>query len=157
MKRLRTAALELAHPSLPDAGSGHRSQAQLGQRGAEVQPGASDDDRPSAFHEQTVDLGVRELRVLADAEGRVDREKRQQSMFELGSLRRAGGPGQDLEPVVDLQRIGRDGHGILPQALQPLRKRDRDRGLADPGGPEQRDHLRPRHSCASIVQPRLRN
>ena len=64
----RTAALELGHPALAHALGRGGPQAQLGQRGAQVEAGAADDDRPPPGRQQAVDLGVRELGVLAGAE-----------------------------------------------------------------------------------------
>ena len=55
-----------------------------------------------------------ELRVLAGAEGGVNREKGQQPVLELGPFPGAGGTGEDLEARVNLQGIGRYRAGFSP-------------------------------------------
>ena len=64
MQRGRAALGELGLPALARAGRRGRAQIELGQRGAQVQPGAADDDRAPAGGEQAVDLGVGQLGVL---------------------------------------------------------------------------------------------
>ena len=88
VQRLRAAALELGVPALAHARRRRRAQRELGQRGAQVEAGAADDDRRRAGGEQLVDLGVRERGVLGDAEARVDRQERDQPVLELALLRR---------------------------------------------------------------------
>ena len=51
-------------------------------------------------------------------------------------------PREDLEAFVDLQRVGGDGDGPLIARAQPVGERDRDLGLADGGGAEDREHAR---------------
>ena len=46
-------------------------------------------------------------------------------------------PREDLEPPVDLQRVGGDGDRPLTAGAQPVGERDRDLGLADGGGAEE--------------------
>ncbi len=91
--------------------------------------------------EQPVDLGVRELGVLANAEARVERQERDEAVLELGALGRGGDAGERLQTRVHLQRVRGHGHRVLPGRPQPLGERDRDRGLADAGGAEEREHL----------------
>ena len=91
--------------------------------------------------EQPVDLGVRELGVLPRAEGRVERQERHQAMLQLRALRRRRHAGERLEARVHLQRVGGHGDRVLTAGAQQLGQRDRDRGLADAGGSEQRDQL----------------
>ena len=52
---------------------------------------------------------------------------------------RARRAGQDRQALVDLQRVRRHRDRVLPALAQPLGERDRDRGLAHPGGPEHGD------------------
>ena len=54
------------------------------------------------------------------------------------SLRRRRA-GEDLQPGVELERVGRDRDRVLAVAAQRLGERDRDLGLPHAGGPEQRD------------------
>ena len=54
-------------------------------------------------------------------------------------LGRAGRAGEDLQPAVELQRVGGDRRPGPRPGAQPLGERDRDRRLADPGRPEDRD------------------
>ena len=79
----RALAFELRGPALAHALRRRRAQIQLGQRRAQVQARAADDDRTAPGREQPVDLGVRQLRVLPDAERRVERQERDQAMLEL--------------------------------------------------------------------------
>ena len=51
--------------ALADRGVRRRPQVELGERGAQVEPGAADDDRAPALLDQRVDLGVRAARVVA--------------------------------------------------------------------------------------------
>ena len=100
-------------------GGGGRSD-ELGQRGAQVEAGAADDDRRRAVGEQRVDLGVRELGVLGDAEARVERRRTRPA----GARARAAAAarrdaGQDLEAGVDLQRVGGDRDRPLAARAQP--------------------------------------
>ena len=61
-------------------------EVELGQRGAQVQARAADDDRRRALAEQAVDLRVGEARVLAGAEARVDGEERDEPVLERALL-----------------------------------------------------------------------
>ncbi len=139
MQRERAGAFELGREPLAHALGRRRAQVELGQGGAQVEARAADDDRAPALAEQLVDLGVRELCVLPDAEARVDRQKRQQPVLEPGAVGRYGRAGQRLEPGVDLQRVGGHGGRVLAAGPQQLRELDRNRGLADARRPEQRD------------------
>ena len=57
-----------------------------------------------------------------------------------------GGTGEDLEAAVDLKRVRRDRDRVLPALAQPLGDLDRNGGLADPGGAEDRyQGVRARH------------
>ena len=89
--------------------------------------------------QQPVDLGVGELGVLSGAEAGVERQEGDEAMLERGPLGGRGDAGEGLQAGVDLQRVGGHRHGVLPGGAQPRGERDRDRGLAHPGGAEQRD------------------
>ena len=56
---------EPARVVLPAGRIGGRAQVEVGERRAEVEPGAADDDRPAARRDQPVDLRVSEARELA--------------------------------------------------------------------------------------------
>ena len=67
-------------------------------------------------------------------------------MLEALALLGARGAGEDLEAAVHLKGIRRDRDRVLPALAQPLGDLDRNRGLADPGGAEDRYHgVRARH------------
>ena len=67
-------------------------------------------------------------------------------MLEPRALLGRGGTGEDLEAAVDLKRVRRDRDGVLPTLAQSLGNLDRNGGLADPGGAEDRyQGLRARH------------
>ena len=86
MKGSRAAALELGDPAFPYPLRRRGPEAELGQRGAQVQPGAADDDGAPAGRQQLVDLGMGELGVLTGAERRVDGKERDEPVVELGAL-----------------------------------------------------------------------
>jgi hypothetical protein len=151
VQRGRAAGLELGDPALAHALGGDGAQAEFGERGAQVQAGSADDDRPPALGEQAVDLGVGQLGVLTGAEGGIDWQEGDEPVLEPGALARAGPAGERLEPDVDLEGIGRDRDRGLPHAAQPVGQRDGDVGLADAGGSEQRNDLGGSHAL-SIVQ-----
>ena len=136
------AALELGQPALPDPLRRRRPEAQLGQRGAQVQPGPADHDRAGAGVEQRVYLGVGQLGVLPDAEARVDREERDQPVFELGTIAGSCGTGQGLHPGVHLQGVGGHRDGSLAAHTERSRQLDGNLGFAHAGRPEHRDHIR---------------
>ena len=64
VQRLGPAAVELGLSAARTLGRRRRAQVELGERGAQVQAGAADDDRRRARRRAAVDLGVRELGVL---------------------------------------------------------------------------------------------
>jgi hypothetical protein len=88
---------------------------------------------------QPVDLRVREAGVLADREAGVDRQERDEAVLQQALLAGRGDAGEDLEAAVDLQCVGRDGDRPLAPRAQPCRHGERDVGLADPGGAEERE------------------
>src|SRR6202035_2228422 len=133
--------LELRGPALAHSLRRCRAQVKLAERRAQVEARAADDQRTPAGREQAVDLGVGELRVLADAEGCVEREKREEPMLERRPLARRRDTREDLEARIHLQRVRRHGDRILAACAQELRERDGDRGLADACRPEQREDL----------------
>ena len=54
------------------------------------------------------------------------------------ALGRVGGPAEHLQALVDLERVAVDRDRVLAALAQQLGELDRDPGLADPGGPEDR-------------------
>ena len=140
MQRGRALPFELRGEALAQPLGRWRAQAQLGQRRAQVEAGAADDDRPPAPGEQRVDLGVRELGVLAGAEGGVERQEGDEPVLQGGPLGGRGDAGERLQADVHLQRVGGDRHGVLAGGPQPRGERDRDSGLAHARGAEQRNH-----------------
>ena len=66
-------------------------------------------------------------------------------MLEPRAIRLRCRTGEDLQARVELQRVGRDGDGILALGAQQLGQLHRDLGLAHPRGPEQRDERQGRH------------
>ena len=109
--------LELGGPALAHPLRRRRAQVELGERRAQVEARAADDDRPPALREQPVDLGVGELRVLADAERRVDRQEGDEAVLERRALGRRGDAGEGLE-------------ARRPAARRPRRRRDPRRARA---------------------------
>ena len=85
-------------------------------------------------------MGERHELPHRERRGRID--ETDQAVLEPGALVGGGGSGQDLEAAVDLERIGRDRHGILTTLAQAIRERERHGGLADAGRPEDRDYGR---------------
>ena len=142
MERGRPLPFELGRPARAGALGRRRAQIEIGERRAQVEAGAADDDRAPARRQQAIDLGVRQLGVLADAEGRVERQEGHEAVLERGALGGRGHAGERLQARVDLQRVGRHRDGILPARAQQLRERDGDGGLADAGRAEQGEDLR---------------
>ena len=62
------AAARVVGPPRADRGGDRRAQVELGERGAQVEAGAADDDRAPALREQRVDLRVGALGVGAGGE-----------------------------------------------------------------------------------------
>ena len=133
-----------------DRGVGRRPQVQLGQRGAQVEAGAADDDRAPARGEQPVDLGVGAAGVVAGGGGRGDRQDPEQPVLEpraVGGARRAG---EDLQARVELQRVGRHRDGILPVRTQRARRaRSRPRSSPRPWGRTARRRAGPARRAGS--------
>ena len=145
VQRRRSPALELGQPPLPRPFGRRGPQAELGQCRPEVQSGPPDHDRATAGDQQRVDLGVGQFCILAGAEAGVHGQERDQPVLERLAFVRGGGSGQRLQPLVHLERVGRDRHRPLAELPQATGKLDRDVGLADPGRTEQSDHLGARH------------
>jgi hypothetical protein len=81
------------------------------------------------------------LGELTGREGLCGVDEREQPVLEPGLLGRGGGAGEHLQAAVDLEGVSGDRHRILAPLPKPLGEADRDRGLADPGRPEQCNHL----------------
>ena len=124
-----------------------RAQVQVGQRGAHVEPGAADHDRAPSGRDQRVDLGVRQARVRARGGPRGDRKDAEQPVLEPRPVGGRGRAGEDLQPGVELQRVGGHRDGVLAVGAQPLGERDRHLGLADAGRTEERDEGQGRHGA----------
>jgi hypothetical protein len=103
---LRSATFEFRVPALTHPRRRRRAQREFGQRSPQVQAGAADHDRRRAVGQQLVDLRVRQRGVLGDAEACVDRQEGDEPVFELTLLSRRRGAGQELQPGVDLERVG---------------------------------------------------
>ena len=139
MKGRRTACLELAHDALARTRRRRWAQLQVGEGSLQVEASAADQDRAAPFGKRGIDLGVRQRRELSCGEGLRDRHKREQPMLEPLALLRGRGTRQDFEPAVHLEGIRRDCDGVLPTPAQPLGYLDRNGGLADSRGAEDRD------------------
>ena len=126
---------------LADRRRHRRAQVEVGERRAQVEPGAADHDRAPALGQQRVDLGVGALGVAAGAELLAGIDEGEQPVLEPLALLRARGAAEDLQAPVDLDRVAVDRDRVLPALAQQLGERDRDAGLADGGRPEERDHL----------------
>ena len=150
---LGPAALELGEEPLSDRRVRRRPEIEVGERGAQVEAGAADDDRSPALREQLVDLRVRQLGVLPRREARGDRDDAEQPVLEAGPLGGGRRAGEDLEPVVDLQRVGRHRHRVLPALAQPVGDGDRDLRLADGGRPEERERQQLPRTRFFFLQP----
>ena len=104
------------------------------QCGADVQPGASHQDRhPAAFpdrgdHRARLPLVRGDARLVGDVQD-VEQMMRDTALLLLRHLR-----GADVHPAVQLQRIGVD-----DLAVEPFGERDREVGLAGGGGTDDRD------------------
>jgi hypothetical protein len=61
-----------------------------------------------------------ELGVLSGAERRLEREKGDQPVLESCPLLPRGRAGQRFQPLVDLERIRRDGDWQLPEITEPV-------------------------------------
>ena len=125
---------------------GHRrAQVELGERRAHVEARPADDDRAAPLVEQSVDLGVGER---GEAPGRkllVDPRDPDEPVLEPGLLGGPGGPAENLQPTVDLDRIAGDRDRILAALAQQLGDLDRDAGLADRRRAEDRQY--PHRAC----------
>ena len=93
VQRLGSALFDLPLDLLANLSRDRRAQVEVGQGGAQIEPGSPDHDRPPALGEQAVDLGVRELGEAAGAELLGHRHEAQQPVLEpralfLGSPRR---------------------------------------------------------------------
>ena len=88
VQRLRPEGGELRLPPCAGRG-GRRAQVELGQRGAQVEPGPADDERAPPGGQRAVDLGVRQGGVGAGAEGLGHRHDAEQAVLEAAPAARA--------------------------------------------------------------------
>src|SRR5262249_4630031 len=144
---------ELPFDVLAHAGRHRWAQVELREGGTQVEPRASDDDRPPALVEQRVDLGVGSLGVAAGAELLARLDYREQAGLGAGGALAARGAAQRLQATVDLDRVAVDGNGVLAPGSKRLRDCDRDAGLPHPRRAEDRQDphraWRPATPCGS--------
>jgi hypothetical protein len=76
---------------------------------------------------------------LAGGRARGEGQDADEAVLELPPFGGRRGAGEHLEPLVELERVDRDRHGVLPVLAQALRERDRDGRLADARRPEDCD------------------
>jgi hypothetical protein len=81
---------------------------------------------------------VGERGELARGERLGDRDERQQPVLQPLLFLRRGGPGEELEPAVDLERVGGDRDRVLPVRAQARGDLDRHGRLAHAGRAEDR-------------------
>ena len=139
MQPLGPLSLQPLHEPLAHSRRRRRLEVELGERGAQVEPGAADDDRRATRREGGIDLGVRAGGVLGDRVRGGDGDDRDEAVLEAVALGRGGRAGQDLEPGVDLQRVDGDRHRVLAARAQGIAEGEGDAGLAHAGRPEDRD------------------
>ena len=90
VQRLRAAAVELGLPARADLVGRRRAQREVGERGAQVEAGAADHDRPRARRAAAPSISAcASCGVLAGAEARVDRQDRDEAVLEARLLGRA--------------------------------------------------------------------
>lgn len=123
---------------LADAGGRRRGEREVGERSAEVEPGAADDDRRAARCERGIDLVMREGGVLGHRPGAVDRQEPDEPVLERRLFACRGLGGDQRQAGVHLERVDADRDRILPALPKLLREGDRHGGLADRRGPEDR-------------------
>ena len=112
------------------------------ERRAHVEAGAADDDRPAA--PPRADESISDSREVGEAPGAellADVDDPDQPMLEALALLGARRPRQHLEPAIDLERVAGDRDRVLAALAQALGDGDRDTGLPDPGGAEERQDL----------------
>ncbi len=136
---------QLGRPVLAHAlgGGGRRSSSVSAARRYRPVPPTTIGRRPARA---AVDLGVRELGVLPDAERRVERQERDQPVLELRALGGEATPVSVSRPAVHLQRVGGHGHRVLAARAQPLASATATAVLPTPVGPNTRRSARPRAS-----------
>ena len=91
-----------ALPALAGAGRRCRRELEVGERSAEIEAGAADDDRRAPLGECAVDGLVRETLVLGDGAFVVERPDADERGRSGGLVR------EDRQALVDLHRVGRD-------------------------------------------------
>ena len=99
VQRGRALALERRGVARARIGVGRRAEVELGERGAQVQPGAADHDRPPAGGDQRVDLGVRAAGEVAGGRARGEREDAEQPVLEPGALSAVAAPVRISSPA----------------------------------------------------------
>ena len=142
VQRLGPARGELGLPALAHALGRRRAQVEVGERRAQVQAGAADDDRRRARRRASPSISAcASCGVLAGAEARVDGHERDEPVLEPRALGRASAtPVRVSRPRVDLQRVGGHRDRALAARAQAVGERERDGGLADAGRAEEGEH-----------------
>src|SRR5439155_24834770 len=79
------------------------------------------------------------LGELGDADRPLDRDERDHPVLEQGELLLVRLRGQQIEALVDLERVRRNSDGVLPTPAQEPSQLDRNLGLPHRSGPEDRD------------------
>ena len=129
VRRRRSGLVVQAGRALTRSRLGRGRQRQVGERGAEVEAGAADDDRRSAGGEDLVDRSVRQRRVLAHRRLVVELPDADEARRIRGLVR------EDREAPVRLHGVRR--HEI---GRNPLGNCLGNRGFATRAGPENADY-----------------
>jgi hypothetical protein len=103
---LEAVGCQLSFVVVADLWVDRRAQIQVGERGAQVEAGAADDDRAAALFEQLVDRRVRLARIGAGRVGLGDGQEPDQAVLEPLLLVGGRGAAEDLQAVIDLDRVG---------------------------------------------------
>ena len=146
-ERVRALGAELVVgrlPPLPFAGSGRRGQLEVGERRAQVEPGAADHDRRPPRREDLVNGGVGEALVVADRDVVAQRHEPDEPRGVVGRR------GQDRDSGIERGRVRR--HDLR---VETLAQDSRDGGLAARRGPVDREKLRRRLSAPTLRTCRL--
>ena len=120
VERLRATLGDLALDLLAHIGRNRRAQVEVGERGAQVEAGPADHDRPAALRQELVDLRVRKGREPPGAELAAHLDEADQPVLEPRALLGGRGPAQRLESPVDLDRVARDGDRVLAAFAQEI-------------------------------------
>ena len=101
--------------------------------------GAANQDRSFPLRDQRVDLCPGQFRIPAGAELLINRNEAQQPVLKLCLPDCVGRATEDLQTLVDLNRVAVDCDRVLPTGPQQSAEFDRHAGLAGAGRTEDRD------------------